>query len=373
MKKHWLERFFEFPSILLDKFINIFMEENIFTGALPDPRPVSEQEKNWTHEEVFGMGGYEWKEIPESLWPVYPIRNQNGSGKCGPFGGTFALGRNNEGETGKFVMLDTDYVYQLRANNGPGMWFDDLLKLLCTHGAPIDPNLLSENNTDADSAKRKFTQEQRLEALKYRGSSFLFINPKNIDGIAQAIAMGYTPIYLLRCNIKEWTAEPFVDPAMGSEAFWNINHFVPTYLATLWKGKKSTVVNDSWGSSYGRNGRRILNEDFLNDRVFAVGYVIDLASKEIDKPVFKYTDPIEYGATGPEVAAWQKVLQYEKLLPTHTMSGAALPLGLFAAMTAQATRKWQVAHGIMDFADEKDIKKIRVGKKSIALAVNIYK
>ena len=153
--------------------------ENIFTGALPDPRPQLQQEKNWIHEELFGMGGYEWKEIPETEWPTYLTRNQNGSGKCGPFSVAFSLGRNNEVENGNFVLLDTDYIYQFRLNKSPGMYFQDLLSIACTYGAPTDPQLISDNNTDADSAKRTFTYEQKKEALKYRGSSYVFINPKN--------------------------------------------------------------------------------------------------------------------------------------------------------------------------------------------------
>lgn len=347
--------------------------ENTFTGVVDDPRSLLDQEQNWSHEELFGQGGFSWAEIPENAWPVYPIRNQNGSGKCGPFSGVFALGRNEEIENGKFVLLDTDYPYSLRANTGPGMWMDNLFSILCNQASFPDPNLLSDNNTDVQSAARAktFTDAQKQDALKYRGKSWVYIPDRNIDSIAQAIAMGYTPIYLMRCNIKEWTAEPFVDPTV-TEAEYNVNHFIPNYVATLWKGNESTVVNDSWGSSYGRNGRRILSKDFIAKRVFQVGYVIDLKNEDIGKPNHNFYKILNYGDTGPEVVAWQSVLQYEKFLPTHTMAGAPLPLGSFLSMTAQATRKWQMAHGLMDFATEPDIKKIRVGEKSILEANKIY-
>ena len=349
------------------------MEEKIFTGVLDDPRSELDQEKKWTHEELFGSGGFDWKEIPEADWPTYPIRNQNGSGKCGPFSGVFALGRNEEKENGKFVLLDTDYPYSFRSNEGTGMWMDNLFQILCSKGSFPDPDMLSDNGTDAQSAERakNFTDEEKADALKYRGKSWVYITDKNINSIAQAITMCYTPIYLMRCNIKEWTAEPFVDPNITQDQY-DINHFIPAYLPTLWKGFQSTVVNDSWGSHYGRNGRRILSKDFIEKRVFYIGYVIDLKNENIDKPKHLFTSPLTYGMEGPEVTAWQQILQYEKYLPTHTLAGAPLPLGKFLSMTAQATRKWQIAHGIMDFSEEKDIKKIRVGKKSIALANNLY-
>lgn len=371
MKKHWIERFFELPSILLDKLISIFMANN-FTGAIDDPRSELEQEKNYTHGELFGSAApFQWTEVPETQWPKYRARNQNGSGKCGPFAGTFGLARNNEIENGQYTELDTDFVYNLRANSGPGMWLDNLLNILCQYGAPGDPDRLSENNTDEQGSKRTFTDEQKQEALKFRGRSYAFIPPGNIDAVAQAISMGYTPVYLIRANIKEWTTVPFIDPSVTPED-WNINHFVPQYFPTLYEGAKSTLTQDSWGSSYGNNGMRIMKEDFFNKRVFAIGYTLDLKNEDIDKPKFLYNAPIEYGMTGDEVRAWQMVLQFEKFLPTHTSTGIPLPLGSFLSMTAEATRKWQIMHGIMDFADEKDIKKIRVGKKSTTLANNLY-
>lgn len=345
--------------------------EHTFTGALEDPRPLGQQMRNWTHEEMFGQGGYAWKEIPETSWKTYRARSQNGSGKCGPFSICFALGRNNEIENGEYVELDTDYVYNLRRNAGPGMWLDDLFKIACDYGAPLDPNHASEENTDEQGSHRTFTEDQKKEALKFRSRAFLYINPQNLNGIAQAIDMGYTPIYLMRCNIREWTAEPFVDPAITPDQY-DINHFVPQYLATLYKGQKTTLTQDSWGSSYGKNGLRKLKEDFIQKRVFACGYVIDLKNEEIEKPFHTFSKIVKFGESGDEVKAVQRVLQYEKYLATHTLKGDLLPLGYFGAMTAEALRKWQIAHGMNDYALELDIRNIRFGPKSIAEANKIY-
>lgn len=317
------------------------------------------------------MGPYEWKEKPESTWRHYPIRNQDGSGKCGPFAVAKALGINNFLETGEFVNLDTDYLYNLRTNSGPGTWMDEILRLGCTHGAPLDPLLLSDNNNDAQGALRKFTEEQKKEALKFRGKSRVYIQAGNFDAVAQAIDMGYTPIYLLNCAVHEWTSEPFVDPKV-TPADHNIKHFVPAVEATIYNGNQITAIEDSWGSSYGKNGRRLISRHFFNNRVFAIGYIIDLRNEDIDKPKHTFKMVLTYGMSGPEVQAWQKVLQYEKYLPTHLANGTPLPMGYFGPMTASATKEWQVDHGITDFANEIDMKKIRFGKKSIAEANKIY-
>lgn len=347
------------------------MTEQIFTGVIADPRGELAKGSDWTHEELFGTGNYQWQEKPLASWPTYPTRNQNGSGECGAFSGAFALGRNEEKEHGKFVLLDPDYIYSLRANAGTGMWLENLLSIMCKYGSPTDPNMLSDNHDDVAAAKRTYTQEQKDEALKYRGSSYVLLDPANLDSLAQAIDLGNTPILLMRCSMEEWTAEPKVIPTV-TQADWNINHFIPSYLATLYNGVKSFVVNDSWGWSGGRNGRRILSADFMSKRVFAAGYVLDLVIFPTSRPVHKFTKILEYGSSGAEVTAWQKILQYEKLLPTHTSTGVPLPFGQFLEMTAKATKQWQINHGIMDFANENDVKKIRMGKKTIDAANKLY-
>lgn len=344
--------------------------ENTFTGVVEDPRSPEEKNQDWNHDELFGAGTYEWPTKPQSSWKSYPIRYQNGSGECGPFSTCKALGINNKNETGEYVNLNTAFIYNKRANSGAGMWMQNMFDIACTYGAPLDPALTSDGLTDEQAAQITFTVPQSNQALQYRAKNYVFV-PINIDTIASIVDAGYTPILLLRCAFKEWTAEPFVDPSVV-EADWAVNHFVPVVDATMYNGKKCLIIEDSWGQQFGYKGVRIVQEEFINKRVFACGYLIDLKNEETSKPTHTFSQALIYGSTGPEVIAWQKVLQYEKFLATNTQAGAPLPLGSFLSMTAQATKKWQVAHGIMDYANEKDITKIRVGPKSILEANKLY-
>ncbi len=132
------------------------------------------------------------------------------------------------------------------------------------------------------------------------------------------------------------------------------------------------MIEDSWGQQFGYKGERILSEDFIKNRVFAVGYVIDLKNEDAGKPTHTFNVDLVFGSVGSEVVAWQKVLQYENFLPTHTSAGTPLPLGQFLNMTAKATKDWQIAHGITAFATENDMRKIRVGPKTREMANSIY-
>ncbi len=348
------------------------MEDLKLNGAIQDPRTDVEKAQDFSHEEFFGAGsGYVWQMRPEDKWRKYFIRNQNGSGMCGPFAGSKALGINNFIENKEWVNLNTAYIYTKRTNSGPGMWLQELLDIMCKYGAPSDPTLKSDNLTEAQAdAMSQFTIDQINEALKYRGKKYFTANP-DIDTFGQLVDMGITPILLLRCAFREWTNEPFVDPTVTPDQY-DINHFVPGTEATLINDEKRPIIEDSWGQQYGNKGVRVLKAEFFAKRIFAMGYVLDLKNEDIEKPVHNFSIPLMFGSTGSEVIALQKVLQYEKILATHTSTGAALPLGNFLEMTARALKEWQVKHGIMDFANEKDVRKIKFGPKSISLANSLY-
>lgn len=349
------------------------MNEIVYNGVAEDPRSETEKGNDWKHSEAFGMGEtkFQWRVKARESWKHYPIRNQDGSGMCGAFSTAKALGINEFNENNVFVNLNTAFIYNKRWNKGSaGMYMQDMFDIACNFGAPVDSKLISDGINDEQASKLTFTEAETKSALKYRGR-YYFTLPNNIDTIASVVEAGYTPILLLACAFKEWTAEPWVDPTVKN-ADKTIAHFVPVVDVTLYNGKKCLIIEDSWGQQYGYEGVRILSEDFLTNRVYAIGYIIDLKNEDLDKPLHTFTTQLGYGATGSEVTAWQKVLQYEKFLPTHTVKGDPLPLGSFLEMTAKATKGWQIAHGLNDFANEKDMKKIRFGKKSIDVANSLY-
>lgn len=306
--------------------------KKIQTGVAEDPRNSIQKSLDYKHEDLFGVAPYTWKDFDEAKIPSYTIRNQNGSSQCVAFSLCKALGINNP----PYKDLRPEFIYTKRANTGEGMWLQNAFDIAIKHGAPEDPTLKGDNLTEAQGNAYVPTEEETTQALKYRGKNYVFIDKNNIDEIARVIEQGHTPIFLVRCDITEWTAEPKVNPKFTFP--FNINHAIPCIYAGMRNGVKTFVVSDSWGSSYGKNGLRYLSEDFIKTRVEAVGYVVDLP-EELLPPPFKFTKNLYIGMRNADVLQLQKRLVKEGYA-TFT------PTGYFGVLTQQAVIKYQLAKGI---------------------------
>lgn len=303
-----------------------------FTGVAEDPRNNIQKSLDYKHEDLFGTSPYEWKEFDETKIPNYTIRNQNGSGMCVAFSICKALGINNP----PYKDLRPEFIYNKRANTGEGMWLQNAFDIAVKYGAPEDPYLRGDNLTEELASRYIPTNEETTQALKYRGKNYVFIARDNLDEIARVIEQGHTPIFLVRCDITEWTAEPLVNFSKTSP--FNVNHAIPAIYAGMKDGVKTIVVSDSWGSSYGRNGLRYLSEDFIKTRVEAVGYIVDLPD-ELLPPPFKFEKNLWIGMRNSDVLLLQKRLVKEGFA-TFT------PTGYFGVLTGRAIMAYQKAKGI---------------------------
>ena len=308
-----------------------------FTGIAEDPRNKLQKSLDWKHEDIFPTGlPYVWKEFKESDIPQYTIRNQNGSGSCVAFSVCKALGINNLKEKGKYVDLRPEFIYTKRTNDGSGMYPQQAFSLACKHGAPEDPTLKGDNLNDAQMNAYAATAEETEQALKYRGKNYVMINKDDVDEIAKVIEQGHTPCFLVRCDISEWTPEPVVN--LTKSYPFNINHEIPAIYAGMKGGVKTIVINDSWGSSYGRNGLRYLSEDFIKTRVVEVGYIVDLPD-ELIPPPFKFNKNLYLGMRNVDV------LQLQKRLVKEGFAGF-VPTGYFGYLSSVAIMKYQKSKGI---------------------------
>lgn len=335
-----------------------------YKGGLQDTRSQEEKNKDFKHTELFGFGKVNWVEKPQSEWKSFPIRNQNGSSMCGAFSGAKVLGANNVSEFG-FKNLDTRFIYNLRKNiNSEGMALYDLLDILCKYGAPEDNLLSSDNLNETQANTYQYTDAVKEEALKYKGSSYVFTST-NIDEIYMAVKNGYFPILLIRCHISEWTSEPKVIQGITS---FNVSHFIPVVDATLYNGKKCLIIEDSWGSSYGINGRRILSEDFLDQRLITGGYVIDWKKlPEPTKPTYSFTKILKKGMNNKDVIALQHILKFEGcMIPTQESTG------LYGSITANAVKKLWKKYSIATQQEIDSIQGNQVGPKTITWLNNKY-
>jgi len=304
----------------------------INTGVISDPRNKYQKETDYKHEQLFGASPFEWKEFDESKIPQYTIRNQNGSSECVAFSTCKALGINNP----PYKDLRPEFIYTKRANSGEGMWLQNAFDIACKYGAPEDLELKGDNLTEAQANAYVPTLAEVEQATKYRGKNYVFIDKNNIDEIARVIEQGNTPIFLVRCDISEWTSEPFVNYAKTSP--FNVNHGIPAIYAGIRNGVKTVVISDSWGSSYGKNGRRYLSEDFIKARVEQVGYIVDLPD-EVKPPRFIFEKDLYLGMRNADVLQLQRRLVKEGVADF-------VPTGFFGQATLLAVIKYQKANGI---------------------------
>lgn len=302
------------------------------TGVAKDPRNSIQKSLDYQHEDLFGTTPYTWKSFDGANLPHYTIRNQNGSSACVAFSICKALGINNP----PYKDLRPEFIYTKRANSGEGMWLQNAFDIAVKHGAPEDPLLLGDNLTEAQANAYIPTEDATINALKYRGKNYVFISKNDLDGIARVIDQGHTPIFLVRCDITEWTGEPLVNHS--KTAPFNINHAVPCIYAGMRDGVKTIVVSDSWGSMYGRNGLRYLSEDFIKTRVETVGYIVDLPD-ELVPPPFKFTKNLYIGMRNADVLQLQKRLVKEGY-------GTFTPTGYFGQATLRAVIAYQIAKKI---------------------------
>jgi len=75
-------------------------------------------------------------------------------------------------------------------------------------------------------------------------------------------------------NSGEWVGVPEIkDPNLDiSQAN---RHSVAGVDAVMYEGKKAIIIEDSWGSTFGFHGQRVITEDFFKARNFFAAYPIN--------------------------------------------------------------------------------------------------
>ena len=340
--------------------------DNIFTGLIPDPRTDDQKAKDYLHDEVYGASFVDWKEKTD--FRNFPIRNQNGSGQCVAFSTAKALGVNNKVETGEFLTLSPRDIYTRRKNKDTtGMYLQDAGDISKKYGSTLDSLMPSDNLTEAqanNSSDR--TPESEKLALMYRANGYVFIgNDSNVmDNIAQAIDKGYAPVLTNRFHISEWTDEPKIlvptEQANNFHAITIVDYF-------LKNGEKCFMIEDSWGSQYGNNGRRILSETWVRARMTGCMYLIDWVYSPVTKPKHTFSQVMIYGQENSEISALQDVLKYEGLIPSNVES-----TGFFGSITAKAVMNFQLKYNVAPLVEIKALQGKRCGKKTLQKLNELY-
>lgn len=316
-------------------------------GALPDPRPLEERMKDYTHDEIGkAFQPPRWVEKDPSIWRKFKVYNQDGSSSCVSQAIRLALGIENFIEEKEYVSLSARDIYTRRVNfPGEGMYFPDAMSIGAKYGATLEALMPDDNLPEKDmnsAADRTVSKEQ--VALVYKPKNYVEITSRNIDEIAAVIQSGKAVILGFRFTYDEWTDIPTIKSNLKS-----LGHGVAGVDFTLWKGKKAIVIQDSWGDFNAWKGQRLITQEFLDARCFYAGYFIDLANNWRDNavkvpPSFNFTKELKFGDRGSDVYWLQEVLKYEQLFPQDVVStpGDAY----YGAITAKGVLAFQKNHGV---------------------------
>lgn len=346
-----------------------------YQGAAIDERDEEARAQDYMADEVAASSFVDWKEKPRTEWRRFPTRNQDGSNTCVPQSCAKILGVENANEEGQFIIFSSTDLYNRRSNKpGKGMAGPEALDILSKVGLPLEDQLPSQNMNDAAIEKPySITDPMKSIMDKYRAGGYVQVK-MDIDAIADVVLNQKKAVMIfIFAEWNEWTDYPQI---LNSSLKLNgapIRHAITVVDAFLHKGVKSLLIEDSWGKFGELDGQRVLSKEFFEARCYFAGYVLDLSNKrdvqkpQPNKPWFKFTRVLTFGSRGPDVVALQNILKFEELFPQNVQS-----TGLLAQITAKSIKAWQLKHGIMDFVNVTDMRKIRVGDKTIKKLNEIY-
>ena len=307
---------------------------DILSAVIPDPRPIEEKLKDYSHTEKYGGLPVTWVEKPSNMWSMPSQRNQDGSYSCVMQSSASAI----EDMTGQIISA---LPYKLRNGGGQGMYLQNAADILKNNGAPLESVGPSQNMNDVqiDSAT--------LPSSVVKISGYAFPDCHNIDQIAEAIQAYGNCIIAFGSNSQEWTTEPIY--SSGPVTFY---HAIEATDYTLFNGVKHLICRDSAGQYSSPAGYRLISEDFLKNRATGAMYYtgFKLANSEPPQPVFKhnFATDIGLGQSGDEVKALQRALKIDGEFPQNTEI-----TGFFGPITQKAVslfqRKYNVANPLILF------------------------
>lgn len=321
----------------------------IQSGALIDKRPVSEKEKDWKFREVVASADpVNWIEKPQDQWRKFPIFNQNGSGSCVAQTEAKELGIMRYLKDGNYVHFSASDIYQRRANRPEsGMNAIDARKIATT-GTTLEVLAPSQNLSDPQMDAQEIEPYKREVGKVFSISNYIEDPTKSIDTIASIIQKTQKGVMVwFYFEAQEWREKPVViNHNLDLTNPITLRHSVCAvdYLM-LPTGEKALIIEDSWGTSYGMAGQRIIDECFFANRNWYAGHLINFKFDDqspAPRPHHVFlTDLVFNQSTGSEVVALQECLKYEGLFPQNAES-----TGYFGGITLKAVKDFQIKHSI---------------------------
>lgn len=319
---------------------------NFQSGAVVDPRTPEEKARDYKFEEIVASATpVKWEEKPQSKWRKFPIFNQDGSGSCVAQTQAKELGIMRYLKDGYYVHFSATDIYQQRSNKpSSGMIGVDARKILKDSGATLEVLTPSQNMTDAQMDAVVVEPYKRDVGKVFKVPNYVELPLRDIETIASTIQVtGKGVMVWFYFKIDEWTEKPTIKyPNLTVQE--GERHSVCAVDFTLVNGKKCLIIEDSWGSSFGMAGQRIITEDFFKVRNWFANYLTNFAfdgSANPDAPHYIFSKDLVFGMTDPDVVGLQNVLKYEGFFPSNAQS-----TGYFGAITKEGVQKFQIKYSI---------------------------
>lgn len=319
-------------------------EKHFESGALLDNRTEDEKLKDYLFEEVVSsVTPVNW--VEKKTWRQFPIFNQNGSGSCVAQTMAKMLGimywlKNNE-----YVHFSATHIYQ-RRNNKPagGMAGIDVFNI-AQKGSTLEVLCPSQNMTDAQMDAVKIDTYKEDVGSVFKIGNYIIDPVKDIETIASIIQETGKPVMVwFYFNHDEWKTVPEILREL------DINnasrHSVTAVDFTLYNGKKALIIDDSWGTSYGKAGQRIITEDFFKVRNFfcahAMTFKFDEKKEETTPEITLFTKTMKFGMNDAQVKLLQQKLQSAGFFPSNISC-----TGYFGSITKKAVIAFQTKYALV--------------------------
>ena len=325
------------------------MSQQLQSGANIDTRSDTEKAKDYKFRETVSFAApVNWVEKTPDQWRRFPIFNQDGSGSCVAQTEAKELGIMQWLKHQHYVHFSAADIYQGRSDKSQGGMSAIDARSRAQRGVTLEELAPSQGLNDSQMDAVPVEEYMKEVGAVFSVPNYLEDPIGDIETVASIIQTTgkgvMTWFYFL---IDEWTDQPAVNhPDLTKET--GLRHSVTGVDFGLVNGKKSIIIDDSWGSSYGQAGQRVISEDFFKARNWYAGHLMSFRFDipATPRPVHVFNTDMELNQTNTDVSALQDCLKFEGLFPSNIQS-----TGFFWSVTKKAVQDFQTKYAIVTVTD----------------------
>lgn len=374
-----------------------FFRKQPGTGANIDTRSEEEKSKDYHFAElVTSAAPVVWTTKPPAQWRKFPIYNQNGSGSCVAQTMAKLMGILYFLKNGVYVHFSATHIYQRRSNKPSGGMSGIEVFKIAQQGVTLEELSPSQGMTDDQMTNAKIDDYKVKVGEIFKIGNYIVLPLKDIETVASVIEQtGKGVMIWTYWKNDEWTEIPSIKyPGLSEYEPGVGRHSTAVVDYTLYEGEKAIIIDDSWGTSYGKAGQRVIKESFFKERNFFAAYPMNFAFDDQTqpspqpqptpgKPKYTFTQPlvfipwdnannqptntISHENQKSDVKALQDILKYEGFFPVNVDS-----TGYYGSVTAGAVLEWQLKYSVDDVATLNSLMGRNFGPKSMIKMNSLY-